>query len=202
MKKLFILVVLMAAMTMTAQAQGISFGAKAGLNISKMSFSKDIFESSNKLGFFLGPVVKISLPAGFGVDGAVLYDQRDTEVTDVTGSTTVEGTGNETITQKSFMIPINLRYTIGLGQSAGIYLAAGPQFGFPIGDKWYNTKVGDYRLRDANLSVNLGAGLSLLGFLEVGFTYNLAAGKSGEFKDLDDIDTHNNAWQINAAVFF
>ncbi len=201
MKKLFTVVVLMAVMTMTAQAQGLSLGAKAGLNISKMTFSKDVFESSNKLGFFLGPAVKISLPAGFGIDGAVLYDERKTEVTAVTGST-VESTGDETITQKSFMIPINLRYTIGLGQSAGIYLAAGPQFGFPIGDKWYNTKVGDYRLKDANLSVNFGAGLSLLNFLEVGITYNLAAGKSGEFKDLGDIDTHNNAWQINAAVYF
>jgi len=202
MKKLFTLVVLVAVMTMNAQAQGISFGAKAGLNISKMSFSKDVFESSNNLGFFVGPIVKISLPAGFGVDGAVLYDQRDTEVTAASNSGSVEPTGNEAITQKSFMVPINLRYTIGLGKSAGVYLAAGPQFGFPVGDKWYNTEVGDYRLRDANLSVNFGAGLSLLGFLEVGFTYNLAAGKSGEFKKLDDIDTHNNAWQINAAVFF
>ncbi len=202
MKKIFTLAVLMAVMTMTAQAQGISFGAKAGLNISKMSFSEDVFESSNKLGFFLGPVVKVSLAAGLGVDGAVLYDQRDTEVTAATPSGSAVGTGTETITQKSFMIPINLRYTIGLGKSAGVYLAAGPQFGFPIGDKWYNTEVGDYRLRDANLSVNFGAGLSLLGFLEVGFTYNLAAGKSGEFTDFGDIDTHNNAWQINAAVFF
>ena len=33
-------------------------------------------------------------------------------------------------------------------------------------------------------------------------TYNLAAGKSGEFKNFKDIDTHNHAWQISAAYYF
>ena len=112
------------------------------------------------------------------------------------------GYGNETIKQKSLQIPLNLRYNIGLSSMAGLYLTAGPQFGFPVSDKVYDTKVGEYRLNDANLSFNFGAGVTLLGHLEVGFTYNLAAGKSGEFKNANDIDTHNNAWQIGAAFYF
>lgn len=204
MKRIITLVVLAVAMTMAVQAQGLKFGVKAGLNITKMSFSKDVIDSDNKTGFFVGPTVKLSLPAGFGADIAALYDERSADVTGVGTSTsyTSSTATTETIKQKSLQIPLNLRYNIGLGSMATVYLAAGPQFGFPVSDKVYETKVGEYRLKDASLSVNFGAGLSLMGHLEVGFTYNLAAGKSGEFKDWNDIDTHNNAWQISAAYFF
>lgn len=205
MKRIVSLVVFLCAMTWSVQAQGLKFGVKGGLNISKMSFSKDVFDSDNKTGFYVGPTIKLSLPLGFGLDIAALYDQRSTDVkTDAkpSGTTVAVYAGDEKITQKSIQIPVNLRYNIGLAASAGIYLAAGPQFGFPVGDKVYNTKVGEYRLKDANLSINFGAGVYLLKHLEVGFTYNLAAGKSGEFKNWDDVDTHNNAWQIGAAIYF
>lgn len=208
MKKVIALIVLAAAMTLTAQAQGIKFGVKGGLNITKMSFSEDVFKSENKTGFFVGPTLKISLPMGFGVDIAALYDERSADVsgglvkTEGGNDMLVYNTESETIKQKSLQVPVNLRYNIGLGSMAGIYLAAGPQFGFPVADKVFETKVGEYRLKDANLSINFGAGLTLMGHLEVGFTYNLAAGKSGEFRNWDDVDTHNNAWQISAAYYF
>ena len=214
MKKIVTFIVCLAAMTATVQAQGLKFGVKAGLNITKMSFSKDVVNSDNKTGFFVGPTVKLSLPMGFGVDIAALYDERSADVTDV--SSTVTGVSSttyyetastastETIKQKSLNIPVNLRYNIGLSSMAGLYLAAGPQFGFPVADKVLKTEFGEYRLKDANLSINFGAGLYLMDHLEVGFTYNLAAGKSGEFKDWNwnDVDTHNNAWQISAAYYF
>ena len=208
MKKWNFLVVILFAMSLTVQAQGIKFGIKGGLNIMKMTFSEDVYKSDNQTGFYVGPTVKISLPLGWGLDIAALYDQRSAKIepdmrAEVAGK---EGeyttTTDEKIVQKTLQIPINLRYNIGLGGSAGIYLAAGPQFGFPVGDKVYNTKVGEYRLKDANLSINFGAGVYLLKHLEVGFTYNLAAGKSGEFKNWKDVDTHNNAWQIGAAIYF
>mgnify|MGYP002521587357 CR=1 FL=1 len=204
MKKVIALVVLAAAMTLTAQAQGIKFGVKGGLNITKMTFSKDIVSSDNKTGFFVGPSLKLSLPLGFGADIAALYDERSADVTGVSSSTSyiVSAASTETIKQKSIQIPLNLRYNIGLGSMAAVYLAAGPQFGFPVSDKVYDTKFGEYRLKDANLSINFGAGLTLMGHLELGVTYNLAAGKSGEFKDWNDVDTHNNAWQISAAYYF
>ena len=208
MKKVIALIVLAAAMTLTAQAQGIKFGVKGGLNITKMSFSEDVFKSENKTGFFVGPTLKISLPMGFGVDIAALYDERSADVsgglvkTEGGDDMLVYNTQSETIKQKSLQVPVNLRYNIGFSSMAGIYLAAVPQFGFPVADKVFETKVGEYRLKDANLSINFGAGLTLMGHLEVGFTYNLAAGKSGEFRNWDDVDTHNNAWQISAAYYF
>ena len=206
MKRIITLLVLAVAMTMTVQAQGIKFGVKGGLNITKMSISKDVFDSKNKAGFFVGPTLKLSLPMGFGADIAALYDERSADVELETSSTVLPGENqsptNETIKQKSIQVPVNLRYNIGLSSVAGIYLAVGPQFGFPVADKVFKTEFGEYRLKDANLSVNFGAGVTLMGHLEVGFTYNLAAGKSGEFTSIKDIDTHNNAWQISAAYFF
>ena len=205
MKKFLLLVVCLAAMTMSVQAQGIKFGVKGGLNITKMSFSKDVVKSDNKTGFFVGPTLKISLPAGFGVDIAALYDERSA---DVTGgykeeeSKVIVNTNGETIKQKSIQVPVNLRYSIGLSSLAGLYFALGPQFGFPVADKVFDTDFGEYRLKDANLSINFGAGVYMLGHLEVGVTYNLAAGKSGEFKNWNDVDTHNHAWQISAAYYF
>ena len=194
-------------MTMTMQAQRVKFGVKGGLNITKMTFSESVYGSDNQTGFYIGPTVKVSLPLGFCVDIAALYDQRraTVDVLDkVEAKTNDEGeyylTSLDTyeIKQKSIQIPINARYNIGLSSLAGIYLAVGPQFGFNVGDK----KFGDYTLKSSNLSFNFGAGVYLLKHLEVGFTYNLAAGKSGEFTGYKDIDTHNNAWQIGAAVYF
>ena len=204
MKKVIALVVLAAAMTLTAQAQGIKFGVKGGLNITKVTFSKDIISSDNKTGFFVGPSLKLSLPMGFGADIAALYDERSADVTgvDTNAGATPSTASTETIKQKSLQIPVNFRYNIGLGSTAAVYLALGPQFGFPVADKVYDTKFGEYRLKDANLSINFGAGLTLMNHLEIGLTYNLAAGKSGEFKDWNDVDTHNNAWQISAAYYF
>ncbi len=210
MKKILFVVALLAS-TMTVQALGLKFGIKGGLNLTKMTFSKDVYSSDNQAGFYVGPTLKLSLPLGFGVDVAALYDQRSTKVDIIDvknapandeGIKTVSSLDTYDIKQKSIQIPINVRYNIGLGSEAGIYLAVGPQFGFPVGDKVYNTKLGDYTLKSSNLSFNFGAGVYLLDHLEVGFSYNLAAGKSGEFTGYSDIDTHNNAWQIGAAIYF
>ena len=135
MKRIITLVVLAVAMTMTVQAQGIKFGVKAGLNITKMSISKDVFDSKNKAGFFVGPTLKLSLPMGFGADIAALYDERSANVEFESSSTSYsvladehQSSSNETIKQKSIQVPVNLRYNIGLSSMAGIYLAVGPQF--------------------------------------------------------------------------
>lgn len=40
-----------------------------------MSIDKKVFDSSNQIGFFIGPTLKFSLPlTGLGIDIAALYD--------------------------------------------------------------------------------------------------------------------------------
>ncbi len=63
MKKVLSIVFLVAAMLFAANANAqIKFGLKGGLNVTNMTFTKDIFDASNKTGFFIGPMVKVSLP--------------------------------------------------------------------------------------------------------------------------------------------
>ena len=198
MKKIFTTIVLMAAMLVAIPAKaGINFGIKGGYNITNFSFSEDVIAKDNQQGFFIGPSFKIGIPVlPIGFEIAALYDQRDAKL---------EG---EKISQKSINIPINVRYELGLGDMAGIYVAAGPQFGFNIGDKKFSfSNANDYEMKDSNLSLNLGAGIRLVSHLEIGFNYNIALGKTGEFNEVDGAKNlvgngKANAWQISAAYYF
>ena len=201
MKKILTLVVLLATITVAAQAQ-VKFGVKGGLNITSMKLDKSVADKSNQAGFFIGPTVKFTLPiVGVGIDAAALYDQRSAKVLD------------ETLKQQSIQIPINLRYGIGLGSTASFYIFAGPQFGFAIGDKVTElaNDAADWRLKDSNLSANVGLGLMLLNHLQVSANYNIALGTTGEVDVNNAINTawntaigkaKANAWQLSVAYFF
>ena len=201
MKKFFTLVVLLATMTVAAQAQ-VKFGVKGGLNITSMKFDQSVVDKSNQAGFFIGPTVKFTLPVvGLGIDAAALYDQRSAKVAD------------ETLKQQSIQIPVNLRYGIGLGSTASIYIFAGPQFGFAIGDKSKNIvdNALEWRLKDSNLSANVGLGLMLLDHLQISANYNIALGTTGEVDVNKALGTtwdtaigkaKANAWQLSVAYFF
>ncbi len=209
MKKILTLVVLLATMTVAAQAQ-VKFGVKGGLNLTSMSLSKDVVDKSNQTGFFIGPTVKFTLPVvGLGIDASALYDQRSSKAT-------ANGT-SETLKQKSIQIPINLRYGIGLGSTASVFVFAGPQFGFAVGDKaeTFFDDAAEWRLKSSNLSANVGLGLMLLNHLQVSANYNIAFGKTGEFNALNatgdavlqglglkDGDAKLNSWQLSVAYFF
>lgn len=206
MKKLFTLIVLVAAtyFAVPANAQ-LKFGIKGGLNITDMSLSNDVFETSNRTGFFIGPTIKFTLPIiGLGIDASALYDQREGEVNVEADDNTLVSTR---LKQKSINIPINLRYDIGLGSLAAVYLAAGPQFGFNVGDKNQSLykDVAEWRLNTSNFSVNVGAGVMLLGHLQVGANYNIVCGKTGEITVLDGAESvlrgRSNTWQISAAYY-
>ncbi len=201
MKKFFTLVVLLATMTVAAQAQ-VKFGVKGGLNITSMKFDQSVVDKSNQAGFFIGPTVKFTLPVvGLGIDAAALYDQRSAKVAD------------ETLKQQSIQIPVNLRYGFGLGSTASIYIFAGPQFGFAIGDKSKNIvdNALEWRLKDSNLSANVGLGLMLLDHLQISANYNIALGTTGEVDVNNALSTtwdtaigkaKANAWQLSVAYFF
>lgn len=198
MKKIIALFVLFATVV-TASAQ-IKFGVKGGLNVTDMSLSKDVLSTSNRTGFFIGPTVNFTLPVvGLGIDASALYDQRSAKLSDEDGSATAK--------QQSVVIPLNLRYGIGLGSMASIYLFAGPQFGFNVGSKDQNLGADtSWKLKDSNFSVNVGAGVMLLKHLQVSANYNIACGKTGEITFRDGAESafngRNNAWQIAAAYYF
>ena len=194
----------------SAQAQ-VKFGLKGGLNVTNMSLNSEVFDADNQTGFFIGPTVKFTLPiVGLGIDASALYDQRDAKVKVEDDGSSVESK----IKNQSINIPINLRYGVGLGSTASLFLFAGPQFGFNVGDKNQSLykDVAQWRLKSSTFSVNLGLGAMLLSHLQISANYNIACGKTGETTVSEALGTtaqevfskrgRANAWQIGLAYYF
>lgn len=210
MKKVLSIVFLVAAMLFAANANAqIKFGLKGGLNVTSMSFSEDVFDASNKTGFFVGPMVKVTVPiVGLSFDAAALYDQKEADV-----KYAAEGElGKVNVKQQSINIPVNVRYGFGLSSLANIFLFAGPQWGINVGDKNFKwNETSSYSLKKSNFSVNVGAGVTLLNHLQVSANYNIACGKSADASLSKALDaaanagkdkSHNNSWQIALGYWF
>ena len=213
MRKIFTAAIVAATMlfsTSSAQAQ-VKFGLKGGLNVTNMSLNSEVFDADNQTGFFIGPTVKFTLPiVGLGIDASALYDQRDAKITVEDNGASVESK----IKNQSINIPINLRYGVGLGSTASVYLFAGPQFGFNVGDKNQSIfkDMGEWRLKSSTFSVNVGLGAMLLSHLQISANYNIACGKTGEttvssaLGELAQSAAKKrglaNAWQIGLAYYF
>ena len=191
-----------------ADAQ-VKFGVKGGWNLSSLKLNDDMFTSDNKNGFFIGPMMKVSLPlTGLGFDVSALYNQREAKMryaNDVVGGDLSRRT---TIKQKTIDVPVNLRYSIGLASMANVYFFGGPQWSINVGDenfKW--DSVSSYTLKKNTLSFNIGAGLTFLQHIQASVNYNIEASKSGkmEIERLDDGDWvkgRNHTWQVSLGYWF
>ena len=168
MKKI-VLTMAIAMLGLTSAKAQVNLGVRGGFNITEMSFNEEVFDTSNRLGFFVGPVLKFSLPFPFS-------------------------------------------------DMAGIYLAAGPQISFNIGDDKYTWKDWDankeqvdntFRLNNSVFSVNLGGGVNL-GRYEIGVNYNIGVSNTADVKSFKDVtDTaydkrkaKTNTWQIHGTIYF
>ena len=187
MKKVISVMMVAVALMMAApaQAQLIKFGVKGGVNMSELDFDGG-YEGNkdNATGFFIGPMAEFTLPiVGLGIDGAVMFSQR----------------GKGETKEQGFEVPVNLKYTIGLGSMAGVYLAAGPDFFFNLKD--FDVEGG--KAKKSQVAVNIGAGLKLLSKLQLGVTYQIPMGDSFEWKDaLGAGSAKNKTWQVSAAYMF
>ncbi len=203
MKKILSLMFMMVAMFCATNANAqVKFGLKGGLDVINMSLSNDVLNSSNKAGFFIGPMVKVTVPVvGLSFDAAALYDQKEAKVSADNAETTM--------TQKSINIPVNVRYGFGLSSLANVFVFAGPQWGINVGDqnfKWNDTSA--YSLKKSNFSVNVGLGVTVLSHLQVSANYNIACGKTADVTwksatgDVLTGNSKNNSWQIALGYWF
>ena len=167
--------------TTTAQAQLIKWGVKGGVNMTKIDF--DGGNKDNMAGFFIGPMAEVTIPIiGLGVDAALLFSQKGIKADD---------DGHK---QAGLDIPVNLKYTIGLGSALGIFIAAGPDFYFD-----FKGEENGYEKKKAQVGINVGAGLKLLSHLQVGVNYNIPIGDHFEWGDLKAKD---KTWQVSLAYIF
>ena len=134
--------------------------------------------SDNTTGFFIGPMAEVTIPViGLGVDAALMYSQR----------------GEHEWKQQGIEIPVNLKYTIGLGSTLGVFVAAGPDFFFNFKD------ADDLDKKESQVGLNLGAGLKLLRHIQLGVNYQIPLNDS--FKVADE-GAKTKSWQVSLAYLF
>jgi hypothetical protein len=191
MKKIFSLLAVTVCcffLATPAQAQLLKWGVKGGLNLAELDIKGLNAEGleENTTSFFIGPMVEATVPLlGLGIDGALLYSQK----------------GENEWKQQGIEVPVNLKYTIGLGSTLGVYLAAGPDFYFNLKDiDWADVKT-------TQVGINLGAGVKLLRKLQVGITYQIPMGDTFEGMDLVSgvdkaISAKTKTWQVSLAYIF
>ena len=193
MKKIISVFMVAVCLMMAAPVQAqLHFGVKGGLNLSKASFSKDALKGGNQAGWFFGPMAEFPLPIfGVGADIAALYSQTE-----------LAAKGYDTDAKlKTFEIPVNLKWSFGLGSMLGAYIAAGPQFGFNIGNK---KGFMDYELKKNNTTFNVGAGVKLIRHIQIGVNYNFALSHTATIETTNEevIKIKNNTWQVSLAYLF
>ncbi len=208
MKKMMKIAVLATALTLSVNASAqVKFGLKGGINTSEVFVNDNVWKTDNRLGFFVGPTMKFTLPVvGLGVDASALFSQRSSKFVAEQGNEQIITDCATTLTQQAISIPVNLRYDVGLGDDASIYFFAGPQASFSIGNK--NRDI-NWKWNDADFSVNVGFGVMLLSNLQVNTNYNIGIGKTGELKSKSIFTTldkgfHGRAstWQLGLAYYF
>ena len=179
MKKALVICSLALLSFIPASAQ-FSWGIRGGLNLVNNDITAVSQESATSkdsyTGFFIGPMAELQIPIiGIGIDASLLYSQKGLEVSD-----------EETMKNQSLAIPVSLKYSLGLGNFAAVYFAAGPEFDFKIGDLDREYKDGDdvkeFALEKSAWSINIGAGVKLINHIQAGINYNIPVSKEGAYK--------------------
>ena len=159
---------------------------------------EDVLDADNRAGFYVGPTLRVPFRGtGLSVDLSALYDQRDVEIDD------------ENVRVRSVLVPLNVRYSFGLGRLFDVFLFAGPQMAFNVSkDKTFRENYQSWKWRDSSLSANLGMGIAIGGNAEINAAYNLVIGKTGEvtWKDVMDgvkhADIRAHAWHVGLTIYF
>lgn len=190
----------------TANAQ-MFFGVKGGVNVTKVTLDKNLLSSDNHTGFFVGLTGGFNIPAfGLGLEASVLYDNKGTVIS-------VDDMFDEYDTKHLNYIdlPVNARFTIGLGSVANLFFTTGPQFSYNIGNK--SIKYSQFKFKDSEFSWNVGGGLRLMKHFQLSYNYNIGFGKTTEavdasavigdvFNTLTGKGVKNNTHQVAFAYLF
>ena len=186
----------------------VKFGVKAGVNLSQMSMDKDVFNTSNRAGFFMGPTLRVGLPVlGLGLDMSALYNRQEAKVEGINNKV------NTVLKQQQLIVPVNVKYSIGVGSAANIFVFAGPQIAFNIGDKLkkiseLKDQEAEWTMKSSNFSVNAGVGLTVATHFQVTANYNVGVGKTGDItwkgvkESVENHKTQANSWRVGVAYFF
>lgn len=191
-----------AIMTLSfVKAQDISYGLKAGLNLSDWHTSNadanDIYKM--KTAFHVGGFVQFGLSDKFAVQPEVLYNVMGTVVdVDVTALRAADA-DSFTYALSYISVPVMLQYKA----TDALHLELGPQLGILMSaNQKYDGESEDFKdeLETVDFGVNIGAGYQL----ENGLLFNVryCYGLSNFVKDTGDEWYKNNVFQFSVGYKF
>ena len=170
----------------------IQFGITGGLNISLIHVDDNDYDGyvdKKRPGFTLGPTAIVALPFnGLKADVSALYDLR--------AARSKDNGDCETISCSSFQFPINLRYSMNIGDMVEGFVFTGPQFGVNAGSKEQLIVSGTGKTtghamerrwvaNSSTFSWNIGVGGVIEEKVQVCLMYNMALKNTGEIHQVD-----------------
>jgi hypothetical protein len=153
MKKLALILLTFLATYQYGQAQ-LSYGARVGLNVSKISFTEDDFKTKFQPGFSVGLFGKYAFTKAMAVQVETFFSREGTKEQRITSGT--KGNINKSYVQ----IPVLLQYKF----LKGLYAEAGPQFGILVASKEkYGNNTNNIKpyYKSLDIRVPIGVGYDL-----------------------------------------
>jgi hypothetical protein len=188
MKKLLLPVCLLLAGVITAKAQGVAVGLRAGLNLANQSISASGVSVSPdmRVSFLAGAYAKIMVTGKIGVQPELFYSSVGAKWPD-------SGSGVETIKTDYLTLPVFFRYNV----TDNFHFLVGPQFGILMSANGTDNS-GTYDIKDqlksSDMSGVVGAGLDF-GPLNAGLRYNFGL---SNINNSGGSTVKNNVFQIVA----
>ena len=196
MKKCVLLIALFSAVCLSSTQAQLSFGVKAGVNVNKISLNKADFSTDNLTGFQVGPMLEWVFLGNLGLETGVFYSQRGIKIKQFKDIKVSKNVGY-------LDVPVNLKLMIGLSDAFRPYFAAGPYVSFNLSDSKINEQ---WKAKSFAAGINLGAGIRLLKFLQVGVNYGM--GLTDDYNATLDttvgdlIKAQSNTWSVTAGIYF
>lgn len=187
-KKLLVtLTLLFSALAMSGQV--LRFGLTGGVDLHKVNLKdgfKGLLDGKTHAGWFIGPKAYVSLPFGLGADAALLYSHRKVGVGTKIG-------GEVSQTQSGLSLPLNARFSFGLGSMASLFIATGPQFNFRFQKADWSVDAilsgktfGEVKPKKSDTAWNVGVGARFAKHFEVALGCQFPLSKYLEKKTLTE----------------
>lgn len=190
-KKFALLVAALLIFAGNAEAKIVTFGLKAGMNVNKLHFNKEITNDlSQSFGWQAGPMVEANVPIiGLAFDAALMYARMNNTVPDA---------------GKNFlMLPINIKYKFNLPAVSHYlvpFIYTGPDFGFKL-DKNIKDAV---ETKTCQVAWNVGLGVELINHLQLAASYGFGINNIAKHVGITPVNYNlkNNYWTVTAAWLF
>lgn len=189
----------------------IKFGVRASVGLNNPDFKTldEKFNVENMTSYSIGPSIEaMFLPLGiadFGIDAALLYNDNKMTISRLSG----EGTSADIdVSNRYLNLPVNAKLKFGLGMlPLRLFATAGPWAGYLIdGDDFdIDGVVNSVKAKEFQAGANLGLGVELLRFLQVGLNYSVKLTDSYSIDKPDwskPLNGKNESWTVTGTIYF